>query len=655
MTHPRFAIAILVLAAAAPGCMDRRPAPVCPVPTELKSDAVQANAFDGVDMLFVVDDSGSMAEEQSILATSFYLLVNALANPLPTWGYDAVDSLRIAVTTSNMGLSSNGESNDQYWPGGDAPGNCHDLGDNGAFQAIDVASVDVQNDVIKCADGAAQCPPGWACVGVDPATGVGRCHTDGPTAVACPDLGAPWAESSAGAPNPSLITQAACLAQRGTDGCGFEQQLSSAATALARGDHAAFLAPSHLLAVLVVTDEEDCSMEDGKSLFETDEVALASPNKVNVACGEHPEYLFDPEHFYDAFVAAKGTPGAVIFAAIAGVPYGDQPGADECQGLGSTLGGCLAQGAMQLAQVQHEDGGWYYDYACERGELTKAYPGRRYVELANEHFGDMGYVFSICNEDWSPAMEEVANLIGAKITATCYDKALDWDPVEEVAKCNVVVEFENPEVEECPEGFAADPPIIERGTSSDGEELTRMLCAVPKLPSARDCAAQTPEQAAAIGDGFGWFYCESLDAEAADAGAEAGCRYTVQLTEAAKRAVLGRQVAVQCLQQLSFEDRNCQEDTRAACADDADDDGNGVWDCAAEDADAPTLAPGEKGHLADPSCCPMAVAADGRCDLAPPGVAATWDEICPAGVTPYVDGYPDACREAAARLGCDLP
>jgi hypothetical protein len=56
--------------------------------------------------------------------------------------------------------------------------------------------------------------------------------------------------------------------------------------------------------------------------------------------------------------------------------------------------------------------------ACERtniaGQLvTSARPGRRYVKVAQE-FGCASYVYSICNEDWSEAMTEIARLI-----ATC--------------------------------------------------------------------------------------------------------------------------------------------------------------------------------------------------------------------------------------------
>lgn len=55
--------------------------------------------------------------------------------------------------------------------------------------------------------------------------------------------------------------------------------------------------------------------------------------------------------------------------------------------------------------------------ACTREEddeeVTRAWPGRRFVELA-ELFGERGYVYSICNGDWSPAMSELAAMIPLK-------------------------------------------------------------------------------------------------------------------------------------------------------------------------------------------------------------------------------------------------
>lgn len=366
--------------------------------------------FTGLDMLVMVDNSSSMQQEQAILSTSVYSLIAALANPLSTSGWGAVDEIRIAVVTSDMGFSSDGVNNDEFWPD-DVPASCEGFGDNGIFRQIVTESVALDNDAIPCDESAAQCPDGWTCAGIDEETFVGVCHTDGSTDVACPNLAGDWAETTAAAPNAALITQATCLMDQGTSGCGFEQQLASIDKALTRDDQEAFLVDGHLLMLLVVTDEDDCSMEDGEGLFS--EPAVADDfNKWNIACGLHPEHLFSSEHFYQNFVAAKG-PGQVVFAAITGVPVAEQDpaGAAACQGWGDALGDCLAQDAMQLTAVQPSGTTWYWKEACTRTmdsiEVTKAYPGRRFVNLAANYFGPMSYVYSICNDDWSPAFDDI--------------------------------------------------------------------------------------------------------------------------------------------------------------------------------------------------------------------------------------------------------
>jgi hypothetical protein len=381
----------------------------------------------GVDILVVVDNSISMSQEQAVLASAVYPLVNALAAPIHTeypetnWPYAAIDDMRLAVVSSDMGFSYDGQNNNDNWPGSTLPYGCDaptGLGDNGAFQEIGVGTVELANDAIPCDETAAQCPEGWTCAGAeesDETPGQGVCHTDGSTTLSCPDLAGDWDETSSAAPNPDFTVLAACLAMQGTGGCGFEQQLQSAATALARTDQAAFFATDHLLAVIVVSDEEDCSMLDGPGLFAEDEVVNQEELKLNVACGNHPEHLFPVGHFYDAFVAAKA-PGAVVFAAIAGVPH-EGAAAAACQGPGNQLDGCLDQNEMQLVAEQPDapmSMTWFFRPACARSvgdeEVTRAYPGRRYVGLAQE-FGSRGYVYSICNDDWMPAFSSIGALI----------------------------------------------------------------------------------------------------------------------------------------------------------------------------------------------------------------------------------------------------
>jgi hypothetical protein len=365
-----------------------------------------------VDLLVVVDDSSSMSQEQALLSTGLYGFVGALMNPLPSASFAAIDDLRIAVVTSNMGFSSAGADNDEFWPVA-VPEMCTGFGDDGAFQEMEVTNVDLTNDLILCDESGAQCPPGWTCQGVD-ADGVGVCHTGGVTTLGCPALSAPWVETTPESPDPNLTARTACLTMQGTAGCGFEQQLVSAQRALERDDQDGFVRDHALLTVLVVSDEEDCSMENGEGLFGEDEIQNLGLQELNIACGNHPQYLYTPSDFHEFYESIK-PPGSVFFAAIVGVPYGAQPGAAACEGFGDEIGDCLVQDEMDLVP-EEIDSTWYFRPACTRtedaAEVTRAYPGRRYVQLANENFESMSFVYSICNANWSPAFDAIGSRIG---------------------------------------------------------------------------------------------------------------------------------------------------------------------------------------------------------------------------------------------------
>jgi hypothetical protein len=368
--------------------------------------------MDAMDVVFVIDDSGSMSQEQSILATSVFHLISTLTTPRPDWPYPAVDDVRFAVITTNMGLSADGAIGDDLWPGGDAPAACHDRGDDGVFRPIVVDDVTIQSGVIPCWDVPGQCPPGWTCE-TDAEAGGSTCQISGDNAVDCPAIDAAWVGTSAEDPDDALALEVACLSMQGTSGCGFEQQLGAAARATQREDQASFLREDAGLGIVVVSDEDDCTMADNAGLFATEEVAEQALKKVNIACGEHPEYLHDTAWFVDTFAAAKGgVEAAVFFAAIVGVP-----GGGGCEGPGNALGGCLDQDGMQLVPAEDESG-WKYTPACSRSagatEVTMAYPGRRYVELA-EAMGANAYVYSICNESWMPAMEAFAGILAGAV------------------------------------------------------------------------------------------------------------------------------------------------------------------------------------------------------------------------------------------------
>ena len=61
------------------------------------TESVVLSFVEGVDILFVIDNSGSMGEEQANLSSSFASLINVLEDP----EFDA--DYRIGITTNDNG------------------------------------------------------------------------------------------------------------------------------------------------------------------------------------------------------------------------------------------------------------------------------------------------------------------------------------------------------------------------------------------------------------------------------------------------------------------------------------------------------------------------------------------------------------------------
>ncbi|MCP4676717.1 MAG: hypothetical protein GY854_14635 [Deltaproteobacteria bacterium] len=685
------------------GCMDREPAPMCPVPVEISTNNAMSTSFDGVDLLVVVDNSGSMIEEQAILSTGFFTLVNSLMNPIPgpDWPYPEVENMRVAVVSSDLGLQYGSDHSTEGFPYGNTKvtscTNQPPRGDDGEFQSDMTDDVRVASGEIRCKENGGQCPEGWSC-------DAGKCVSPSgdPELVSCRNLRdeAIWAETVAGKKNVYLATQLACIGQLGTDGCGVEQQLESSVRGLSRSDaQTSFMKDSHVLAVLVVSDEEDCSIKD-KGLFDTPEwksglsVIADDPTTglLNTACNmpasNEENYLFPTNRYWSKLVELKNNLAhAVVFAAIVGVPKGDD---SPCQGKGNELGECLRDEKMQLEvtlQTNDDSNVRHFESACDRMEedelVTSARPGRRYVKVA-EDFGANGYVYSICNKDWSPAMKEIAKVIAGSVCSHCYPKRLEWQGMSTAeqkaencpdcgeAKCEVVATFEyegnNAKEPTCPSELRVDPnkAIKEYKKEADGQSKVLLHCPLPKLPTPIDCGRADEMYEGTKGEEtLGWYYCENqqedfdetcsdgIDNDGEDGidcddpkcdaccsdtkvGCKSTCKFGVELTTAAQNATRGNMISVQCLTQFSFMDENCQENTNASCNDEIDNDGNGAWDC--KDGKS-----GNDYHFADPHCCPMTV--NGKlCVIDENATKAN----C-GGNT-----LPDACQAAALLLGCDM-
>lgn len=212
------------------------------------ADARPAEACSKMDILFIVDDSGSMSEEQTNLATNFPNFIDVLDN-YTTGSGDQLD-YRVAVTTTGRDVSytiSIGGFNLPF----------NESGDNGAFRQ-------------DC--------------------GMTR----------------RWLERS----DANVGSTFACAAQVGTGGPSLEMQLLTMDWALhqrvADGTNAGFLREDALLAIVILTDEDDCSREDNNFVITSD------------SCNPTPPEVLTIGSYLTKLDTLKGERGRWATAVIAG-------------------------------------------------------------------------------------------------------------------------------------------------------------------------------------------------------------------------------------------------------------------------------------------------------------------------------------------------
>ncbi len=218
-----------------------------------------------VDILFMIDDSSGMASMQAKLDVQLPLFVQALQNlPVPP-------SLHIAVVSSDMGAPGDSTTSIQ----------CTKLGDQGWFQSAPESNSQLTPPVV-CTDTTIATPPGAA----------DSTHTFISDADMMPNY-----------TNPDLSEVLQCIALLGDKGCGFEHQLASIDRALG-GDgqlpstNAGFLRPEASLAIVILTNEDDCSAPANTELYSLNggQQNLANPLGPigNYRCNQFGHLCTDP-------------------------------------------------------------------------------------------------------------------------------------------------------------------------------------------------------------------------------------------------------------------------------------------------------------------------------------------------------------------------
>jgi hypothetical protein len=191
------------------------------------ADNATADQCQKMDIVFVVDDSGSMKEEQSNLASNFPKVIELL-NSFRTKGGAQLD-WRAAVTTTGRTVT---------------------------YSVVPPALPSIPG-----------LPP-LPTQTIPPTTEPGD---DGAYRDACGGTQR-WVERN----EPGAAQRVACLAQVGTAGPSVEMPLESLSLALGDrvvdGTNAGFLRDDALLAVVILSDEDDCSRKDDNFEIEGDEI-----------------------------------------------------------------------------------------------------------------------------------------------------------------------------------------------------------------------------------------------------------------------------------------------------------------------------------------------------------------------------------------------
>jgi hypothetical protein len=494
---PRFLVAA-GLALGLSGCPQQELAPLLPCTVSNVSINATQSGTDQVDLLFVIDNSGSMSEEQVKLNAQLPRLVQALTsgdldgmpNADGQQDFRPVGSLRLAVVSSDLG--ANGVTgvrscgSNSYLPtemnmnamgvdNVDRP-----FGDDGLL--LNSTAVAVSGVTVGGALGGLGAAPTQA---IAPRP---ECALNLPRVLEFPAGGTPA----------QIATQFSCVAQLGVNGCSVEQQLESMWKALApstdltfsrgtggqglpSGLNAGFLRPEAILAIVVVSDEEDCSSPDQSAQAIYSSLDLL---QINSQCARNAGALHPVVRYVNGLksLKAEAFQDRIIFGGIVGVPLASAT-------RGQTLDQILARPDMQvgvggglLGQVRP---------ACTaRNNAGTATPARRIVEVARD-FAENGVITSICEDDYAAALDAVIAKIAGKLSGECLPRSLRRGGDGKVV-CRVV------EIKAAGDNTACN---MARGRTQ--ELPSRLLGGTLR----RVCEiAQLPVQGRNMPGGIGWYY-----------------------------------------------------------------------------------------------------------------------------------------------------
>ncbi|HEV7557627.1 MAG TPA: hypothetical protein VGO00_19315 [Kofleriaceae bacterium] len=369
------------------GCPDREIAKVTPDQGRVETKDIPVTPRRDIDILFLIDDSPSMADKQNNLAMNFPNFINVL-NTIE----GGLPNVHIGVTTSDMGTKGAADSA----PGpaiGSGPGSCSGSGKNGNLQiyGAPLTAGDVFISDIKNADGTRM-------------------------------------QNYTG----NLADVFTVMAKAGATGCGFEQHLEGAKHALNNNPaNAGFVRPDAFLAIIFIQDEDDCSIAHSSLLGNDSSLGPLQSmrctrfgvlcdvngqttdqmNSVGTKDQCHPndnsQYLTKVGDYVDFFKSLKSDPKDVLVAGVSGtvtpfqIELRPPPGSQQ-----------------PIPALAHS-----CNYTDTAGGLEVADPPVR-LKFFLDQFPDRSTFTTICQQDLSDGLTLIANLLKTVIGSPCVDGKL---------------------------------------------------------------------------------------------------------------------------------------------------------------------------------------------------------------------------------------
>lgn len=360
--------ALFACALALCACNTRPVSAVDPTSTAQETTEFQVSLNRNVDILFVIDDSFSMDAEQTSLIANFPRMIAELEGL-----EDGLPNVHIGVISTDVGAGS----------------------------GISGCAGDGKDGQLQNSPRAPGCSP-----------------PDGAYIIDVADDAGGRTRNYSG----TLADTFSCIARLGVDGCGFEQPLDAVRRALSHPSNSGFIRPDAYLAIVFITDEDDCSTRDPQ-MFTTDEGELGpldsfrcfeygvecdpdAPRVLGAKSSCKPRvdspFMYDVQAFIEEVRALKSTDSLIMTFAIAG-------------------------NLEPVEVVLADDGDYALAYTCGQDAPAEAVPPIR-IKRFIDAFPTSG-LFTICDEDLTEAMTAIGEAIADTLEARCFEGVLpDTDP-----------------------------------------------------------------------------------------------------------------------------------------------------------------------------------------------------------------------------------